>query len=418
MSGTASRRVADLCQRFDYPPPVCALLQGLADAVEHHLGPLGLRSLLLVGSAARGELTWLPAGKGRLEMLSDIDAAVFTRRRDLARVATLRSALHELTATFPANPLFHVDAGIHRLYMKRRTIWTFEAQTTGVVLLGEDLRSRMPVVRPNTVDLGNTAELLLVRVANQAIHTPADVVMGTASARTRLIFDYVTARNALELPTILLPHLGVLVAGYQARDAWLRAHPIPAPELGEGFATLCHAAWATKRDPLGAPWPSDGLSRMLGHYRHLAAYLASRADPSEPSRRDLQPSDASLDGALDRAMTESPVLRVRRAALELGLRARSLRRGDWRRALRYGRPAALRLGLALHEALAARLAGGEAGSALATVHELAVQLGYQRATGGSWADEWLALRRWFVELYGEILFKGNQATIEGLLTSS
>ncbi len=440
MSTTPATSPAVLCRAFGYPDAVRDVLEALVDAARSHLEPLGLRAIMLGGSLPRGELSWLTEEDGGLHLLSDIDAALYTRRRDPEREAALAEAAHKLTTAHARSPLFHVDAGVHRLFMKRHTVWTYEFRMTAATLWGEDLRWLLPRVTRRSIDLGNTAELVLVRLWNQLLYTPLGMVRGDPSVRERVVFGAVTNRNILDLPTILLAHHGVLRPGYAARDAFLRESPPLAPGFGADFVALCGAALDAKRHP-SVPDP-DSPGRLLGEtldaFAHLTAHLARLADPSIPGDARLDWMSPALDGAITKALREAPVLRWRRRALELSVRGRRLLAGDSASALRYDRARAIRFLLALHRALAHRLSGAltEAHRALNDATRLAATLGRvvpgrvvpDRVvpgrvviTGGEeegWAERWEDLREWFIALHGGVLFKNSQRKIDACLTTA
>lgn len=411
----------ELCQRFGYPRVLRDVLEQVVDASRRHLEPLGLRSVMLCGSVARGEVTWTEAADGATDLLSDVDAPLFARHRDPEREGALRAELHDLSGRLARSPLFHVDAGINRLYMKRHTVWTYEFRMAGVTLFGEDLRRLLPRVTRRSFDLGATAELALVRLWNQAQYTPVGLVRGDATPYERLVFAYVTARNTLELPTILLPHHGVLRDGYAARDAWLRANPPLAPEFGREFTALCAEALRMKRRPAPDPDPAARLRRFVEAWSSLLAHLARRSDPRAPADRPLHPLEEAYDHGLARAFLEQPLLRTRRLGFELGYRARKLRAGHAVAALGYDRPTLVRALLALHGALAAWLGGASAAaeSRLSAGQSIAQELGLpSAAASGTWPDRWQALREDLVRTYAEVLYKGARSKAEACVAAA
>jgi len=419
---------AELCDGFDYPAAVRQILEGVVAAARRHLEPLGLRSILVGGSAARGELSWIPdpSRPGGVDLLSDVDAAIFTERRDDRRERDLAREVAALGRDHGRSPLFHVDAGVHRLFMKRHTIWTYEFRMGAVTLYGEDVRRLLPRVTVRSLDLGNTAALVLVRLWNQLLHTPIAVVERSASAYERLISTYVTARNVLELPTILLPHHGVLLPGYTRRHDWLRSHAPISPGFGPDFVALCADALATKRCPEADKTLAPRYARMVRSYARLLAHLARRMDPRAPAPRagaydpGIEPLDERYDVGLARAFREAGVLGWRSAALATQLRLRRLVVGDVIGALGWDAPLAARFLIGLHLSLARFLGGdGQAAEAvLGDAQHLAAALGWRsgaRDEPRGFAARWQALREWYATLYGELLFKGSQHRIQGAI---
>lgn len=419
---------AALCAGFGYPAAVREILDGVVDAARRHLEPLGLRSVLLGGSVARGELSWLaePSAPGGVDLLSDVDAAIITERRDPEREGELAREVALLGRAHGRSPLFHVDAGVHRLYMKRYTIWTYEFRMGAVTLHGEDVRRLLPRVTVRSLDRGHTAQLLLVRLWNQLLHTPAAVVERSASPYERLISTYVTARNILELPTILLPHHGALLPGYARRHDWLRSHAPISSGFGPDFVALCADALATKREPAPDKTLAPRYARMVRSYARLLAHLARLADPRAPAPRPgtydpgVEPLDDRYDAGIAKAFREQGILGWRSAALTAGLRLRRLRRGDLIGALGWDGPLAARFLLALHLSLARFLAGDEqaAEAVLGDALHLAVALGWRtgaREEPRGFPVRWQALREWYARLYGELLYKGSSTKIQAAI---
>ena len=442
---TSAVSVADLCRGFGYPAVVRTLLDATLAAARRHLAPLGLRAVLLGGSMARGELTTVadPGAPGGVDLLSDIDAAAFTERRDPVRERALAVELSALGHGHGRSPLFHVDAGVHRLYMKRHTIWTYEFRMGAVTLHGEDVRRLLPRVTARSLDKGNTAQLVLVRLWNQLLHTPFGVVEGRPTDYERLVFTYVTARNMLELPTILLPHHGVLLPGYAVRDAWLREvwlqDPSPAaPGFGPQFVADCASALAIKRRPESDAAPGARYGRLVQWYARLLAHLARLSDAHAPAPRSpsldpgVSPLDARYDRGIARAFREQDILRWRSAGLETRLRLRRLRGGDLAGARGWSVPRAVRFLLALHGSLARDQVGDDSGAeaTFGDAVRLAAQLGWHEGPPHEgpphespshesplgrqrrFADRWQELREWFAGLYGELLYKGNPKKIQ------
>ena len=403
---------ADLCRGDGYPPVVREVLEALVDSARRHLEPLGLRSVALCGSAARGEMTWRRGADGGVDLLSDVDAPLFTRRRDPEREARLAADMAALTETHRHNPFFHVDAGVNRAYMKRHTLWTYEFRMSGVALHGEDPRWLMPRVTRESLDRGSLAELVLVRLWNQALHTPARLVRGEESAYERLLFAYLTARNVLELPSILLPHHGVLRPGYAARQEWLRGNQ-PPDGFGADFVALCERALSVKRDPHADPEPGRRLAELAEGYGRLACHLATLA---AGDGRPFTALDDRVDAALGRAFREHPILRWRRRGFELGYRVRQWRAGRSGASVGSDRARMVRCLLALHRALAARLEGEDEAARrhLAAAEGLGAMLGRDApplSGAPTWPRRWQALREWLVRTYAAVLYKGNPKNI-------
>ncbi len=235
---------------------------------------VGLR---LLGSAARGEAAgaWVD---GAWQCFSDIELLVVTdgrlpasRRREIARRA------RELAAGWgQRSPAFHVDLLLRersRLGKLPPFVFTHELREAGRTLYGPELRSEIRVVDRDNLDLRNTREILFKRLWHLAEALPSDWLrrrpLDEIAARGLAVS---LARQALDLPTALLPESGVLVAGYAARQAAMAA----AEQPFDAALTLWlggdpHACLADCLERRRRAEPSGDL---LADYRSTVAVLA------------------------------------------------------------------------------------------------------------------------------------------------
>jgi len=188
----------------------------------------GVLSILLLGSAARGELAYAELD-GRLEVFSDYEFLVVTGRRLPARERQrVAERLARLEREFgQRNPLFHIDVIFrerHRLRTLPRIIFTYELRANGQVLHGEDVRPLLPEVTLANLDLRNTNEILIKRLWAMLLHTPRRLLYGPLTRLEEMVWGYVLCRNALDLTTVLLPHCGVLLPSYGERVKHLAEH--------------------------------------------------------------------------------------------------------------------------------------------------------------------------------------------------
>jgi hypothetical protein len=187
------------------------------------------RTLYLLGSAARDELSALHHPDGSIEFFSDLEFllvadAPLTADRHYALDQAMREA--ERAVANP-NPLFHIDLITReRARLKRFPfiIFTYELKQNARLLHGEDLRAEIPDVTMANLDLRNTREILYKRLWAILLHLPCRFVEGAPSLAEQRVAGYVLARNALDLTTVLLPHAGVLLPTYRQRVEHLRQH--------------------------------------------------------------------------------------------------------------------------------------------------------------------------------------------------
>jgi hypothetical protein len=181
-----------------------------------------VESVLLLGSAARDELSFLCHTGGRIELFSDYEFLIVTSTRPShTQLQTLHTRVTELEAQIAnPNPLFHIDLMIRerqRLSKLPSIIFTYEMKQNGRLLHGEDVRSEIPEVTLRKLDLRNTNEILYKRLWAILLYLPRRFVLGQMSEPERRVTGYVLSRNALDIPTVLLPHENILLPTYHQR---------------------------------------------------------------------------------------------------------------------------------------------------------------------------------------------------------
>jgi len=209
-----------------YPAEIQQHLEDLSNLVVDALDP---KAIYLLGSAARGELSWLCHPSGKIEFFSDYELAVITQHRPAiknrhALQQNIRSFERQLS--FP-NPLFHIDILIrerHRLSKLPPIIFTYEMKQNALLLHGEGIRDEIPNVTLANLDFRNTHEILYKRLWAILLHLPKRFVLEQASKAERRVTGYILCRNALDLTTVFLPHEGVLLPTYRQRVAYAREH--------------------------------------------------------------------------------------------------------------------------------------------------------------------------------------------------
>ncbi len=186
------------------------------------------QALFLLGSAARGEVSYRRGADGRLEFFSDLEFLLVTERRPTAaqRRAVGRMIAEEEKRLANPNPLFHIDLAWRerrRLATLPPRLFTFEMKETARLLYGTLLLSEVPQVTLRTLDFANTREILYKRLWAILLYLPRRILTGGATERERRVMGYLLARNLLDIPTVLLPHEGRLVPTYRRRVALVRS---------------------------------------------------------------------------------------------------------------------------------------------------------------------------------------------------
>lgn len=282
---------------------------------------LGVR---LLGSSARGEAAgvWW---EGRWQRLSDIEMLVVTRSRLSASAGrAIRERLLAAAAAWgQVSPLFQLDLVFRerrRLRSLPPFVFTFEAREAGQTLLGPELGPAIRRVTVASLDRRNTREILFKRLWHLAEALPSDLPAATSpspflAAGLRVGVE----RQALDIPTALLPDTGRLIAGFKARlDSWEREPPPASARidawLGRPLVPYLHEVLAARSGAsLGrGPWTEayvPTVAALAGGLDHLRATLAagaprSTAPAASPDPVDLLPDLAQALAMLAEAMPQ------------------------------------------------------------------------------------------------------------------
>jgi len=216
-----SRYNLSFCKKLGYPKQLEGLIGRIAETIVEALDPA---SIILFGSTSRNEISCL-IDNDHVDLLSDIEMIVVAenKRRIPAQLYTQLSSIEKNINM--KNPLFHIDFGLatpRQLETAGHTIRTFDIKKEGKIIYGQNLLNVLPDVTAKTLDKSRTRELVLIRLANQLFYIPRRVVLGTPSEYESMFFRYVSARNILDIPTILLALNGTMLATYKDRVDFVR----------------------------------------------------------------------------------------------------------------------------------------------------------------------------------------------------
>ncbi|MBC8449713.1 MAG: hypothetical protein H8D78_18430 [Chloroflexi bacterium] len=256
----------------------------------------GLVSVLLLGSAARGELAYADVA-GQLQVFSDYELLVVTGRRLPGRERQrIAAQLTELERGFgQRNPLFHLDVIFRerrRLRTLPRIIFTYELKANAQVLRGEDVRHLLPEVTPANLDLRNSNEILLKRLWAILLHTPRRLLRGPLTALEEMVWGYVLCRNALDLTTVLLPHCGVLLPSYGQRVQYLAEHYGQlglTPRFGEDFPAFLSTCLQERQSlRFSEPLPNR-YAKSINYLMEALAFLLDQVNTTTAFREKQEP---------------------------------------------------------------------------------------------------------------------------------
>jgi hypothetical protein len=405
---TMRPEVASWLDTCSYPDTVVQCVEEVTSWIDNHLP---ISRILLLGSTARGELSWRRLDHD-IDVFSDLEFYLITRRplteSESRALSTVRGEWGRRWR-YPG-PFFHIDISMNpeALFWRKirfdRRIATFELLSTGKVLSGAEFDREQVLFGVSQLDLGNTNELVLVRLWMQLLYTPIRLVLGGADDYERLVFKYALCRNTLEVLTILLPNVGVLLPSYQQRAEYFQSHTELHGLLPDG-AAQAQATCLDAKLHVAAPeaWPSY-FGEFLRQYMRLLGFLtANGLEPAAPSWGHVDSACERVMASRGRFMNDHWLPKLRRLRREMRLYrhySRTLAPAVARRWLRESRRClALCFLLRLHYALYEMLLEGRTES-LPGIAQLLATL-HPSFTGtlptGTQAEHWLHLRSAFIE---------------------
>jgi hypothetical protein len=389
----------DFCQVFQYPTQLTHTLKNVAKIASQE----PVESVLLIGSTARGEIS-VQASPDTFDLWSDIEFFLVPQSGQLVDKKRLQATYQNLCCELNMrNPFFHIDFTILPLIKfprLPRRIGVFEAKRNGQVLWGKDIRREFPEVTLNNLDYGNTKHLVLIRLTEMLLYIPWRIVTKCASPYEEKVFSYVQARNALDILTILLPHEGVLLPSYHARNSYIQANygrMTSQPYMGAEFPVFSSGFLQNKLTLEFSASPLQLYQRVLKGYADLLRFLLT-LDPQETltalelcdaiERSDLDLNDQKFFSQqrlgewkllLSRLFTGKPI--VRATVLKKRL---------------------ISILLLMHQALLGDLRGD--GNTLPLLMEArqrlqAISLQSLPQVSTVFAQEWLGLRQAYVDLF-------------------
>lgn len=277
------------CDRYGYPGTVKQHLTEMLDQIARVLGMDAVRSVILFGSTSRGELSYVVRDDGQIDLLSDYEFVIVTRRRPAGgQYSALKEAFDSNKARWGIrSPLFHIEFLLNstvRFATKTplvRRIGTYELFEEGVTLFGDNLLGH-PLggrITAENLDYGNTNGLILERLWWLLFYMPRSATSHQMAFAEEEIINYLTARSALEILAIFLPHEGVLVSGYTRRVEWLTRHYPEGAYFDDSFHEYVSNCLDHKLN-LGAHDSFvNNYRHLLEGYLSLLSYLLSDKKP-------------------------------------------------------------------------------------------------------------------------------------------
>ena len=202
---------------FMYPRIVREVISQFINIVEEILAELD-PGILLVGSAARGELSWVKI-QSRVELFSDLEFLVAVTNRNTKVEGDFKCRICNIEKDCRLGELFHINYTIipwEKLPKIDNKFFVFESKQCGLNFSRRNVSSELPNVDKSNLNWKELNEVLLHRMDSMLYAIPCDFL------KTRKVSTYGVvlnvAKNTLDVTTWLHPYEGKeLTAGFGPR---------------------------------------------------------------------------------------------------------------------------------------------------------------------------------------------------------
>lgn len=208
-------------QAFGYPSVLCEVIIGFSNCV-HEVFSNQKPGILLIGSTARGELSWINE-LDKVQLFSDIELLVVVSNKDRDKEKAFSQLITELESKCDFGNLFHIDFTVitwEKLARLDKKFFIFESKKCGIDLSDKSVRPQLPDVNRSNLNWKELNEVLLHRL-NSMLHViPSSLFSCAMSGNEQRVFALNLAKNTLDITTWLHPYESEgLVAGFTARTA-------------------------------------------------------------------------------------------------------------------------------------------------------------------------------------------------------
>lgn len=174
-------------------------------------------SLVLIGSMSRNEATWEKTESGSLLLMSDIEF-LLVYQCGLQNIDKIEKDIQDIGYRILgdyASPLFHIDISSipeDRVPMLERKLLIYDAKAFGKTVAGRDVVPELPEITIHNINLFDIRDILLHRAY-------AIITYGFPFRESGNIieYQYVLAKNSLDLMTVFLVERGILISGFENR---------------------------------------------------------------------------------------------------------------------------------------------------------------------------------------------------------
>jgi hypothetical protein len=210
-------------EKYGYPPVLIEVISRFSECVLS-LFEDSDPGVLLIGSASRGELSWLNEA-GNIQLFSDIEFLVSVTKKNSKKERMFQELISKLEAEYDLGEIFHIDYTIikwNKLPGLDKKFFIFECQQCGIDFGERSVRNELPIVSRSNLNWRELNEILLHRL-NSILHIlPLSFFDKKMTEKEENNLALSLAKNSLDITTWLHPYEAEkLVSGFTSRlSAW------------------------------------------------------------------------------------------------------------------------------------------------------------------------------------------------------
>ena len=305
--------MVSVSERFDYPYVIDDVINEFVLAC-HQVFAGDKLGILLVGSSARGELSWTMK-ESMACFYSDIEFIVVVEKMD-KRSQSFSKEVADIQKRRDLGKRFKIDYvlndwdGIARLDKK---IFVFDSKNTGIELGDQPIKPMMPNVNKNNINFHELNDVLLHRMKALLMDVPDDLFY---QANEQDNFCLSIAKNTLDITTWLFPYEAEeLISGFENRlNSWERQRKDLKLSLyfGDDEFSFLRECIAIRRGVLKKLDAVSLLEKYISIYAKAINYCKFINDISsdEPLSKASVSSSLFLEFSFRRRLKEASLLLV------------------------------------------------------------------------------------------------------------
>ena len=265
-------------ESYGYPADLCDVVHRFSQYVLEVFSELS-PGVLLVGSTARGELSWTRE-TGDTQLFSDIEFIIALTKHNLIEEKRFEQIIIEMESEYNFGSLFHIDFTFitwKKLPRLDKKFFIFESKCCGIEVGHKLMACKLPTVTRSNISWKELNEVLLHRLTSMLHIIPESFFDAKMSSNDSQIFALNLAKNTLDITTWLHPYEAkALAAGVSSRlSSWDNVF-LANSELGRYFSNedidYLRSCLDLRKSPLSAVDIGLMMRKTLSLYDKAISY--------------------------------------------------------------------------------------------------------------------------------------------------